>query len=138
MRIVAAAALLVSASAHACPGLVVEDAWIRALPPGGTMTAGYAKLRNSGSRPLSVYGAVAPGFAAAELHHTVVEDGVSRMRHGEPLRVAPGAQAALEPGGWHLMLMGPTRPLPAGSRVPVTLQCGAESTEFTFTVRAPE
>lgn len=137
MRI-AAAALLACTSAHACPDLVVEDAWIRAAPPGSTMTAGYARLRNAGPRPLTVSGAATPGFAAAELHQTVVEDGVSRMRHGEPLRVAPGARAALEPGGWHLMLMGPTRALPAGARVPVALQCGAEATEYVFTVRGPE
>jgi copper(I)-binding protein len=138
MRSLAAAALLACASAHACPDLVVEGAWIRAMPAGATMTAAYATLRNAGKQPLAIDGAVAPDFASAALHRTVVEDGMSRMRHGEPLRLAPGAKAALEPGGWHLMLMGPTRELQAGARVPLALQCGAESTEYTFIVRAPE
>ena len=138
MRIPAAAALLACASAHACPDLVVEDAWIRQSPPGATMTAAYAKLRNAGKQALAIDGALAPNFASAELHRTVIEAGVSRMRHGEPLTLAPGAHAALEPGGWHLMLMGPTRPLRAGDRVPLALQCGTESTEYTFTVRGPE
>lgn len=138
MRILAVAALLACASAHACPDLVVEDAWIRATPPGTTMTAAYAKLRNGGKQALSIDGALAPNFASAELHRTIVEDGVSRMRHGEPLQIAPGAQAALEPGGWHVMLMRPTRPLRAGDRVPLALQCGGEGTEYTFIVRAPE
>jgi len=134
----AALALLAAHSAQACPGLAVEDAWIRAAPPGAMMTAAYAKLRNDGRQLLRIDGAFSADFAGAELHRTVVENGISRMLHGEPLELAPGARGALEPGGWHLMLMRPTRPLNAGDRVPLALKCGKQAAEFTFTVRAPE
>lgn len=102
------------------------------------MTAAYAKLRNAGDRLLRIDGALGADFAAAELHRTVVENGISRMVHGEPLELRPGAAAALEPGGWHLMLIRPARPLRAGDAVPLALKCGQQATEFTFTVRAPE
>ena len=134
----AALALLAAHSAQACPGLAVEDAWIRAAPPGAMMTAAYAKLRNDGPRPLSIDGAFGAGFASAELHRTIVENGISRMQHGQALELAPGARGALEPGGWHLMLFRPSRPLKAGDRVPLALKCGKQAAEFTFTVRAPE
>lgn len=134
-RLLAAAALLLCGPARACPGLQVEDAWIRQAPPGALMTAAYARLRNAGTRLLSIDGAFGADFAAAELHRTVVENGVSRMRHGEPLPLEPGASGALEPGGWHLMLMRPARPLQVGDRVPLALKCGREATEYTFTVR---
>lgn len=135
-RIVATALVLACGPAAACPGLEVESAWIRATPPGAMMTAAYAKLRNAGTRLLSIDGAFGADFAGAELHHSVVENGISRMRHGEPLQLEPGASGALEPGGWHLMLMRPTRPLQAGDRVPLALKCGREAVEVTFTVRA--
>lgn len=134
----AALALLAGTPAQACPGLVVEDAWIREAPPGAMMTAAYAKLRNDGRQALRIDGAFGADFASAELHRTVVENGLSRMVHGEPLELRPGAQAALEPGGWHLMLFRPSRPLKAGDRVPLALKCGQQAAEFSFTVRAPQ
>ena len=138
MRLLAAVALLACAPARACPGLQVEDAWIREAPPGAMMTAAYARLRNAGSRLLSIDGALGKDFAAAELHRTVVENGLSRMVHGEPLQLEPGATSALAPGGWHLMLMRPAHALKAGDQVPLALKCGREASEFIFTVRAPE
>lgn len=135
-RMSAAAALLACGPALACPGLQVDEAWVRATPPGAMMTAAYAKLRNAGTRLLSIDGAFGADFAGAELHRTVVENGISRMRHGEPLQLEPGVSGALEPGGWHLMLMRPARALKAGDRVPLALKCGREATEYTFTVRA--
>jgi periplasmic copper chaperone A len=59
------------------------------------------------------------------------------MREGT-LPIAPGASAMLEPGGWHLMLFDPARPLKAGDTVALTLTCGSGGREFTFTVKASE
>jgi copper(I)-binding protein len=138
MRVLASLLLLAAAPAGACPGLEIDGGWIRAAPPGAMMTAGYARLRNTGDRLLRVDGAFGAGFAGAELHRTVVEDGISRMVHGEALELAPGATAALAPGSWHLMLMRPARPLQAGDRIPLALKCGRDATEATFTVKAAE
>jgi periplasmic copper chaperone A len=129
------AAMLAGAAAQACPGLVVEDGWIREAPPGAMMTAGYARLVNTGKTPLTVDGAGAAGFEGVELHHTVVEDGESRMREGR-LEIAAGASAALAPGGWHLMLFGAARTPKAGETVQLTLSCGPQRREFPFTVKA--
>jgi len=128
------AAMLAGTAAHACPGLTVEDGWIREAPPGAMMTAGYARLANTGKQPLTVDGARARGFEGVGLHRTVVEDGVSRMREGR-LEIAAGGSAALAPGGWHLMLFGAERVPTAGETVQVTLSCGKHESEFLFTVR---
>lgn len=135
MNRLAALALAAALPAHACPGLVVEDAWIRAAPAGATMTAAYARLVNRGREPLVIDGASGDAFAGAELHRTVLENGRYRMTQ-QALTLAPGARAALEPGGWHLMLMRPSRPLAAGDAVLLALTCGKQGREFTFTVRA--
>src|SRR5690349_20517172 len=46
--------LFASTCAHAGGKLGVFDAWIRAAPPGATMMAGYATLKNGGDAPLTV------------------------------------------------------------------------------------
>lgn len=122
--------------AAACPGLELDNGWIREAPPGAAVMAGYARLRNTGITSLNLEKIRSPDFGAAELHRTVVEDGISRMLRGQILRLPPGASAALEPGGWHLMLFRPVRPLKAGDTVTVQLECGAALQSYPFTVRS--
>ena len=46
---------------------------------------------------------------------------VPRRRGAKGPPVPAGGRATFSPGGYHLMLMGLTRPLKAGDAVPVTL-----------------
>lgn len=131
------AAALASTGAAACPGLQVENAWIRQAPPGTMMTAAYARLLNTGKLPLVVDGARGKDFSSIELHQTRLQDGMSRMRPGR-LEVPAAGGVSLEPGGWHLMLFGMPRGLAAGDTVVLTLTCGEDASKFPFTVKAPE
>lgn len=136
MKTLAAALFaLLPAAASACPGLKVGDGWIRLPETGATMTAGYATLTNASREPMTIQRASATGFLGAELHRSTLENGMHRMSAGA-LELAPGQSAALEPGGWHLMLMRPPV-LAAGMKVPVTFQCGKTATTASFEVRAP-
>ena len=131
----AAIATLASAPAGACADLAVSGAWIREAPP-GAMAVAYAQLANRGKRPVTLTGARSEAFGGAGLHRTVVDaGGMARMREGT-LEVAPGASAALEPGGWHLMLFDPARILKAGDVVSITLTCGKDESVHPFTVKA--
>lgn len=139
MKTLAAALLalptLLPVGASACPGLKVEDGWIRQAPKGAMMTAAYARLTNTGKQPLVIGRARAAGFTAAELHRSVVENGMHRMVEGA-LTLAPGARATLEPGGWHLMLFDPPV-LTAGETMSVTFLCGETAASSLFEIRAP-
>jgi periplasmic copper chaperone A len=132
------AAMLVAlaGSGGTCAGLDVTAAWIREAPPGAMMLAAYATLANKGDHALLIDGGQGQDFASVELHHTVVENGMSRMTSGHALALAPGARTTLAPGGWHLMLVEPRRALKAGDRVPLALSCGAGTKTFVFTVKA--
>ena len=55
------------------------------------------------------------------LHETVVTDGIASMPHVMSVPVPAGGTIALEPGGFHAMLMGPNRTLEEGATFPVTL-----------------
>ena len=99
----------------------VDGAWIRMPPAGLPMMAGYARISNPCKGALAIVAAHSGAFADTSLHETRVEGGMSRMRATPALRLAPGGSAVLEPGGFHLMLMGLKAPLKAGQHVPVTL-----------------
>jgi copper(I)-binding protein len=104
----------------------VEGAWIRMPPAGLPMMAGYARISNPCKGPLAIVGAHSDAFADTSLHETRIENGMSRMRATPALRLAPGGSAVLEPGGFHLMLMNPVKPLHAGDHVAIefTLEDG--------------
>jgi len=116
----------------------VREGWVRLGPAGMPMMAGFARIENACTRPVTITGADSPAFEGAELHESSLVDGVSRMRPVPELRIAPGDAAVLEPGGKHLMLMRPRAPLDAGSAVVVTFRL-ADGGEVwgEFEVRKP-
>ena len=102
--------------------LVVSDAWIREAPPGTTVLAGYLKITNRGTSHATVTGVSADDFGSIEIHRTVMENGVARMLSARQLEIPAGESFVLEPGGYHLMLFDPVRPLVAGDSVELLLQ----------------
>jgi len=114
--------------------LSFEGAWVRAMPPGMKMTAGFGQLRNSGSEALEISSYSSPSFGDVSLHRTELVDGVSKMREVGELVIDPGGEVILEPGGYHLMLMMPTGDIQPGQIV--RLQMGsADGRRFSFDMR---
>jgi copper(I)-binding protein len=102
------------ASPDACTPKV-EKAWIRAAPPGATVLAGYATLRNDCARPLVLVGIKGRDFMMAQVHETRVANGASTMRHAKRTVLPARGLLRLAPGGYHFMLMHPRRKLPEGT-----------------------
>lgn len=100
---------------------MLESAWIRAAPPGSTLLAGYAVLRNACAVPVTVVGADSPDFASVSLHQTMDTGGVSHMHAAGPLAVTAKSSLRLAPGGTHLMLMDPAKALPEGASARIGL-----------------
>lgn len=109
------------AAAPACTP-VIEKAWIRAAPPGATALAGYAIVRNPCSAPMVITDASSAQFVMGMIHETLIENGVSRMRHVASLSLPAKGELVFAPGGRHLMLMHPKRQLNVGDRVTVNLK----------------
>lgn len=102
--------------------VTVADAWIRQAPPGAMVLAGYMRLRNEGAQPQALVNVHADAFGSVMIHQTMMEGGVARMTHAAHIDLAPHASLAFAPGGLHLMLMDPKRPLRAGERVEMQLE----------------
>ncbi len=116
--------------------LVVDDARIRAAPPGVAMLAGYATLHNTGDAPVMVTGASSPDFGDVSLHESVNQNGVERMRPLGDVSIAPGASVVFAPGGKHFMLMDPKRALKAGDTVKIQISTKpGPSADAEFVVR---
>jgi copper(I)-binding protein len=100
----------------------VEHPWSRATPPGAKTGAGYFGLTNTSSTPDRLVALSSPVAPRVEVHLMSVEGGIMTMKPVEGgVEIPAGGRVALAPGGYHLMLMGLTRPLVQGEMVPVTL-----------------
>ena len=111
--------------------LSVRDAWVKSAP--GGMTAVFGVLANPGSAPVTVVSARTSASDRAELHTTVVVDGVPQMR-SQPagFTVAARGEHVLQPGGDHVMVMGLRRPVLPGDEVTVWLHLSdGRSLQFT-------
>ncbi|MFY2764260.1 copper chaperone PCu(A)C [Arenimonas sp. MALMAid1274] len=114
---------LSSASVGAAPACapVIDQGWVRAAPPGAATLAGYLVLKNPCDAAVSVVDVESLDFAMPMIHRTEEVDGVSRMRAAGRLEVPARGELRFAPGGLHLMLMKPPKPLPEGSRVRLRL-----------------
>jgi hypothetical protein len=118
-------------SAAGDQGLVFADAWVRALPPGMGMTAGFGTIRNTGTGDIEITAFSSREFGDVSLHRTEMSDGVSRMREVPSLQVPASSSVELAPGGYHLMLMKPLAALREGQPVMVEMTA-ADGRVFRF------
>ena len=97
------------------------NSWIRSLPGGLQMTAGFGRLANPTAEAIGVEGFSSEAFRDVSLHRTEVIDGVSSMSEVRDLVLGPGETLEMAPGGYHLMLMGPLTNMTAGQIVTLDL-----------------
>ena len=108
------------------PEILVEEGWARAMPllqegGAGTNSAVYLILRNDGDEPDRLTGAETAAAEAVEIHESMIEDDVMRMRRVDGVEIPSHGTAELKPGGMHLMLLGLTRSLVEGEEILLTL-----------------
>jgi copper(I)-binding protein len=138
-----AAALLMAASGapaqtYRLGALRIEDPWMLPTPPGAPAAAGYLTVTNTGGRPDRLLGGSSPSAVRVEVHQTMTTGGIMRMRPvSGGLVIAPGKMVAIEPAGYHLMLVRPRRPFGLGQSIPATLHFErAGSVDIAFSVMA--
>jgi copper(I)-binding protein len=115
--------LLAPFPAAAASTVAVSDAWARATPNGAQTAAAYLTVTNRGAAPDRLLGGDSPAARTVQVHEMSMANGVMHMGEvkGGAL-IAPGASLKLQPGGWHLMLIGLKAPLRAGAMVAITLR----------------
>lgn len=111
---------VVSACGNAGAPVEVRNAWSPVAPPGAGVVAVYAQIVAHDTDML--VSASTPVAERAEMHATLEENGMMRMRAIDRLELPAGKSVRFEPGGRHLMLTGLQRDMPAGTNFPLTLR----------------
>ena len=112
--------LAYSVSVHA-GSMQIENAFAPASMGAGKSGAIYFSVSNAGTETDKLVAVSTPAARKAQLHTTLNEDGVMKMRMLKAIEIPAGGHAGLKPGGDHLMLFGLVEPLKKGDAISLTL-----------------
>lgn len=122
--------------AHSTGTVAVSEAWVREAPPNVQVMAAYMTIENHTAEPKTLTEITSSSFERIEIHRSVDKDGVSSMVKQTSLIIDAQGKAELKPGGLHLMLFNPKKPLKAGDEVGFALKfAGGGKTFVTAKVK---
>jgi len=101
--------------------VAIMNAWVREAHPDAAVNAGYMTLVNVGPEDVALVSVESDAYKNIEVHEMVSVEGLMEMREVTDMVIPSGGQIGFEPGGRHLMLMGPKEHLTVGQTVDMTL-----------------
>jgi periplasmic copper chaperone A len=110
------------------------EGWTRSPPPGVDRLAIYGRLVNEGGATVVLSRLELDGAARVMLHETVMDAGLMRMRHIDPIELSPSKALVMAPQGPHLMVMGLERSPQAGETLTIKAITQQDET-YIFSVR---
>jgi copper(I)-binding protein len=130
------AAVSAAAGCHAARGgsatsgsVAITHAVISGAPAEADASA-FLVIANRGSTAVTLVGASSPDVDSVEMHRVIG----GQMEPAPRITIPPGSDVRFVPGGYHLMLAGPRRPLQIGDTVSLELHFQPGG---AVTVRAP-
>jgi len=141
--LVAFVTLVGPASAHDFKvGMIeINHPWSRPTPPAAPVAGGYMILKNGGPDSDRLVEVTSPIAARAEIHRSLVEDGVASMRPVDGLALEPGVAVDFEAEKLHIMFIGPKQQLQDGDKFAATLvfeKAGAIDVDFAVQRKASQ
>ncbi|MGE0613225.1 MAG: copper chaperone PCu(A)C [Hyphomicrobiales bacterium] len=117
----AAGASAALAHEYKAGSLDIGHPWARPAAAGNS--AAYMTIVNGGGKPDVLLGASSDAAGKVEIHQTVRDGDVMRMRLlPDGLELPAGGTVELKPGGAHIMLLGVKSELKEGATAPMTLR----------------
>lgn len=101
--------------------VAIMNAWVREAHVGAKVNAGYMTLVNAGLDEVTLIKVESEAFKNIEVHEMVRVDGFMEMHEVTDMVIPAEGQIHFEPGGKHLMLMGPREHLTKGQDIDMTL-----------------
>jgi hypothetical protein len=108
-------------AATAADSVKVENPYARAIPPGQPNSASFMTLVNTSDIDHSLKSASSPVAATVELHTHTNNNGVMEMRQVPQIDVPAKGRVELQPGGFHIMLIGLKQDMKVGEKAALTL-----------------
>ena len=112
-------------SSTASGQLLIQDGYVRGLPPGQPNTAAFMRLVNTGDRAVQLVAASSDSAERAEFHQHIHRGDIMRMEKQDSITVPAGGEFVLAPGGHHMMLLKLRRALQEGDQVTISLTSAA-------------
>ena len=110
---------LLGMSLHVSAQTVVDDAWVRATVPGQPSTGAFMHITSStDSKLIEVRSPVAK---TVQIHESKMTNDVMSMQPVASVALPAGKSVAIEPEGYHVMLIDLVNQVKAGDQVPLTL-----------------
>ncbi len=109
------------AQANSADQIEVKHAYVREVPPTAMATAAFMTLKNNGDHAILLTKADSRAAKIVQLHTHIHDNGVMKMRQVPNIRIPAHGETKLQPGGYHIMLIQPVKPLKQGNQVKITL-----------------
>ncbi|MDO8352682.1 MAG: copper chaperone PCu(A)C [Aestuariivirga sp.] len=128
LEVLAATALTLGSILASTPGVLANDVMVNgAFARASAMStakagAVYMTLMNQGAAADRLLAVTTRAAMSAEIHETLMEDGVAKMRPVGVFDIPAGGSVELKPGGYHIMLMGLNAPLKKGDMIMLQLK----------------
>ncbi len=113
----------------------VKEGYIFQPTKGSNATAGYGLLKNISTKEIKITVVSADGFKAVELHETVAEKGMMKMKKVESIQLSKDGTFELKPGGNHIMLFDPTKEFKDGDLIRVTFDVDKNQVTIPFAIK---
>nr|WP_312932852.1 copper chaperone PCu(A)C [Pseudomonas sp.] len=110
---------LLGLSASALAQTTVTESWVRASVPQQQSTGAFMVLTADTDSALT--NVASPIAKTVQIHAMTMDGDVMGMKQVEVLTLPAGKPVALDPNGYHVMLMGLKQQVKEGENVPLTL-----------------
>lgn len=104
-----------------CYAINITEERVRLLPPSSPATGVFMTLTNASKQDRFLIKALSDRAKKVELHNHIMEGGMMKMREVEKIKIPAKGKVTLKPGGLHIMLIGLSKPLQEGEKIPLTL-----------------
>lgn len=99
-----------------------EKPWVRLLPPTMMHTAGYVTIKNSADTQDKLLAVWSPTVNSVSVHQTKEVDGLFTMLAADNVVISPKGELKMQPGGYHIMIMGLNTPLTESSELIISFE----------------
>jgi copper(I)-binding protein len=105
-----------------------QNPWVRESPPTVNVLAAYMTLFNHTDKKKTVLRITSTHFDRVEIHRTEMHDDMAHMVPVSKVIISPNGKVVFEPGGLHIMLIGPKGKLKKGDNIQLALHFSDNST----------
>ena len=111
-----------SPNKHNAATLTYKNIIVPEAPPVASVMVAYMKITNSSNKKQTIKHIHSPQFKRVEIHKMSMANGMMNMEQLASLSIKAKQSIELEPGGLHLMLIKPIKPLKDKNNVELTFE----------------